>query len=47
MSDRTAFVLAGIILGAALLDSVVNEGRALFFLALKLASLVEWLAFWR
>ena len=47
MSDRVAFILAGLILAAILVDVTLNSGTAMMFLLRKLADLVEYLAFWR
>ena len=47
VSDRSYFILAAGLLGAALLDGVLNGGGVVFFLLLKMADFVEYLAFWR
>ena len=47
MSDRFALIVALALLGAAVVDGVLNGGAVVFFLLLKLADLVEYLAFWR
>jgi len=47
MSDRGALILAGLILGALVLDLAVLHSGATLFLLKKLADLVEYLAFWR
>lgn len=47
MSDRSVLILAMFILGAVLADIALNSGAVVFFLMLKLADLVEYLAFWR
>ena len=47
MSDRSALILALLVLGAILADVVFNGSSVMFFLLLKFADLVEYLAFWR
>ena len=47
MTDRIALWLFLILSAAGLGDYFLNDGAALFFLALKFLALVEWLAFWR
>ena len=47
LSDRSYLILALMLVVAGVADVVFNGGAALFFLLLKLADLVEWLAFWR
>lgn len=47
MSDRSALILAGLIVGALVLDLAVLRSGATLFLLKKLADLVEYLAFWR
>jgi hypothetical protein len=47
LSDRAALIFALLVLGAAGADLVFNGGAAVFFLLLKLADFVEYLAFWR
>ena len=46
-SNRSAAWLAGLILLALGLDAVLNGGRGAFFLALRFADLLNWVAFWR
>jgi len=47
LSDRSFLIFALCILAAGVADAALNGGAVLFFLLLKLADLVEWLAFWR
>jgi len=47
LSDRSALILALCILGAGVADGVLNGGAIVFFLLLKVADFVEYLAFWR
>lgn len=47
MSDRSALIFALSLLGAVLADLALNSGVIVFFLLLKIADLVEYLAFWR
>ncbi|WP_435259106.1 hypothetical protein ACSBLW_04865 [Thioclava sp. FR2] len=47
MTDRLSLILGGLIVAAIVLDLSVNGGQALFFLSLRLAELIEWIAFWR
>ena len=47
MSNRTAFILAIIIVAAIVLDVTLNASLALTFLLRKLVDLVDYLAFWR
>ncbi len=47
MSDRAALIFAFLVLGIAGADLMFNGGQAVFFLLLKLADFVEYLAFWR
>lgn len=47
MSDRIAFVLAGVIASAVLADLTLNGGSALLFLARKMIDLIELVAIWR
>lgn len=46
MTDRIALVLGGLIVAAIILDLSANSGQALLFLALKFASLIDWVIFW-
>jgi len=47
LSDRSVLIFAICVFGAILADNVLNDGGIVFFLMLKLADLVEYLAFWR
>ena len=47
MTDRIAFVLAGIILALICVDVLIFGWGHLLFLAKKFADLIEWVAFWR
>jgi hypothetical protein len=47
VTDRIALTLGLCITGLILADIGLNEGRAVFFLMVKFADMVEWLAFWR
>ena len=47
LTDRIAFVLAGVIALAVLADLVLNSGSALVFLSRKLIDLIELVAIWR
>jgi len=47
MSDRTALILAAVIVGLFVLDLWVLHTGATPFLLRKLIQLVEYLAFWR
>lgn len=47
MTDRIAFVLAGLIGLAILADLTLNGGSALLFLLRKLADLIDFVAIWR
>ncbi len=47
MTDRIAFVLAGLIGLAVLVDLTLNGGTALLFLARKGLDLIALVAFWR
>jgi hypothetical protein len=47
MTNRIAFVLALLIIGAIAIDYINYGTDHLIFLAKKLAELIEWLAFWR
>ncbi len=47
MLDRSSVVVVVLILAAILGDFALNDGRAVMFLLLKLADLVEYLQIWR
>ncbi|GEM_PF-931582 len=47
MTNTVAAWMAGLILLGCVADMVLNDGQILFFLALKLVDLMEWMAFWR
>ncbi len=47
MSDRTALIIAIIIVAAIITDFVFNSGDGLFFIAKKGEQFIEWVAFWR
>lgn len=47
MTNRIAFVLGLIIIGAIVADYVYYGTEHIVFLAKKMAELIEWLAFWR
>ncbi|MEP3441528.1 MAG: hypothetical protein ABJN72_08650 [Sulfitobacter sp.] len=47
MTNRIAFVLGLIIIGAIVADTLVFGTGHMLFLAKKMAELIEWLAFWR
>ncbi|MCU0801801.1 MAG: glyceraldehyde-3-phosphate dehydrogenase [Rhodobacteraceae bacterium] len=47
MSNRSAIILACVIILALVLDQVLNAGDATMFLLRKLFDLIEYLAFWR
>jgi hypothetical protein len=47
LTDRIAFVLAGVIAVAALADLALNGGSALLFLSRKLVDLIALVSFWR
>lgn len=47
MTNRIAFLLAGVIALAILADLSLNGGSALLFLAHKLIDLIELIAIWR
>lgn len=47
MTNRIAFVLGLIIIGAIVLDYVYYGVEHIVFLAKKMNELIEWLAFWR
>ena len=47
MTNRIALWLGGIVALLILADIVLNQGRALLFLAREIADLVQYVAFWR
>ncbi len=47
MTNKTAIILAGVIILALLLDLVLNDGIATMFLVRKMIDLIEYVAFWR
>jgi hypothetical protein len=47
MTNYVAAWLAALIVAGVLADMVLNEGAVVFFLALKFAGLLDWMAFWR
>jgi hypothetical protein len=47
LTDRIAFVLAGVLGLAVLADLALNGGSALLFLARKLIDLIALVSFWR
>lgn len=47
VTDRIALALGLVILLGIGADLVLNEARALMFLLVKFADMIEWLAFWR
>jgi len=47
LTDRIAFVLAGVIALAALTDMILNGGSILLFLARKMVDLIALVSFWR
>ncbi|MEQ6204245.1 hypothetical protein ABMC88_14485 [Sulfitobacter sp. HNIBRBA2951] len=47
MTNKIAFVLALIIIGAIAVDYVYYGTEHVVFLAKKMTELIEWLAFWR
>ncbi|MFN4153315.1 MAG: hypothetical protein ACK4HF_01550 [Paracoccaceae bacterium] len=47
MTDRIALSLGLFILAAIACDILLNDARAMMFLSVKFADMVEWLAFWR
>ena len=47
MTDRIAFVMAGVLALAALADLTLNGGSALLFLSRKMIDLIALVAFWR
>lgn len=47
MSNRTALILAVIVVVSILLDVTLNTSSALTFLLRKLVDLIDYVAFWR
>ena len=47
MTNRIAFVLGLLIIGAIVVDYVYYGTEHIVFLAKKITELIEWLAFWR
>ena len=47
MTDRIAFLLAGVVALAILADLSLNGGSALLFLARKLVDLIDLVSIWR
>ena len=47
MTNTVAAWLAALLIAGAITDMTLNEGAILFFLALRLAELLDWMAFWR
>ncbi|MFM7654969.1 MAG: hypothetical protein ACKO56_06210 [Paracoccaceae bacterium] len=47
MTNRIAFVLAGVIALVVLADLALNGGSALLFLARKMFDLIALVSFWR
>ncbi|UWR24900.1 hypothetical protein K3757_10430 [Sulfitobacter sp. S223] len=47
MTNKIAFVLGFLIVGAILVDYIYYGTEHSVFLGKKLADLIEWLAFWR
>ncbi|MCB1340297.1 MAG: hypothetical protein KDK24_04370 [Pseudooceanicola sp.] len=47
MTNRIAFVLACLILLAALIDGLVFGSEHFLFLGKKLFAFLDWIAFWR
>ena len=47
MSNRTAFILAVIIIVLIALDVTLNASEAITFLLRKLVDLIDYVAFWR
>ncbi|MCC6007106.1 MAG: glyceraldehyde-3-phosphate dehydrogenase [Rhodobacteraceae bacterium] len=47
MDNRTALVLAVVLVAAAVADAVFNDADVLLFLARQIIRLSEWMAFWR
>lgn len=47
MTNTVAAWLAAFLIAGAAADLFLNDAEVLFFLALKFAELLEWMAFWR
>lgn len=47
VSDRVALIFGGVIVAAIAADLLLNDARAMMFLLVKFADMIEWLAFWR
>jgi hypothetical protein len=47
MTNTVAAWLAALLIAGAIADAALNEGAILFFLALRLVDLLDWMAFWR
>ena len=47
MTNRIAFVLGLLIIGAIVVDYIYYGTEHVVFLAKKMTDLIEWLAFWR
>jgi predicted ATPase len=47
LTDRIAFVIAGLVGLAALADYALNNGEAMLFLARRMIDLISYLSFWR
>lgn len=47
MTNKLAVILGLIILASLALDTTLNDGNGVLFLAKKFAKLLEWVAFWR
>ena len=47
MTNTVAAWLAALLIGGAVADIALNDGLIVFFLAVKLTDLIEWMAFWR
>ena len=47
MTDRSALIIAALIVIAVLADVTVNQGAGAMFMVRRFADAVEWIAFWR
>jgi hypothetical protein len=47
MTNRSAFILALILIAAITVDVMIYGSEHIVFLGKKLADLLEWMAFWR
>jgi hypothetical protein len=47
MTNTVAAWLAALLIAGAVADIALNDGQIVFFLAVKLTDLIEWMAFWR